>query len=104
MSGEARGLIMLVDRLKAGQTWAVAGVGRYQLPLALQAIAMGGHVRCGIEDNIFYRKGQMAKSNAELIGRIARIAKECDRNPATSDEARTLLGFKIKIDMTRNFQ
>ncbi|MBF0297160.1 MAG: 3-keto-5-aminohexanoate cleavage protein [Oligoflexia bacterium] len=93
MSGEIRNLVMLVDRLAAEQTWAVAGVGRFQLPLSTCAIAMGGHVRVGIEDNIYYRKGEMATSNAELIKRIVRIAQEFDRKPATIAETRALLSL-----------
>ncbi|MBF0359518.1 MAG: 3-keto-5-aminohexanoate cleavage protein [Oligoflexia bacterium] len=93
MSGEIRNLVMLVDRLPANQTWAVAGIGRYQLPLATAAVAMGGHVRVGIEDNIFYRKGEMCKSNAELIKRVVRIANEFDRHPATVAEAKKILAI-----------
>lgn len=109
MSGEARNLVMLVDQLERLRaklsfekqvinqvegSWTVAGVGRYQLPLATQAIAMGGHVRIGVEDNIYYRKGEMAKSNAELISRVVRIAREFDRAPATVEEVRKF--FKLR--------
>lgn len=94
MSGELRNLVMLVDRLKPTQTWTVAGVGRYQLPLSIHAIGMGGHVRIGIEDNIFYRKGEMARSNAQLIDRVVRISREMDRPIADVSEARKMLGLK----------
>lgn len=94
MTGELRNLVMLVDRLPKDQTWAVAGVGRYQLPLTMHAIAMGGHVRVGIEDNVYYRKGELTKSNAQLIERVVRIAKEADRPVATVAEARKILGLK----------
>ncbi len=93
MSGEIRNLVMLVDRLKAGQTWSVAGVGRFQLPLATYAIAMGGHVRVGLEDNIYYRKGELTKSNSQLIERVVRIANEFDRKPANVNLARKILGL-----------
>ena len=53
--------------------------------------AMGGHVRVGFEDNIYYRKGQLARSNAELVARIARIAHEIDRPVATPAQAREML-------------
>lgn len=91
--GEIRNLVQLVDRLPEGQQWTVAGVGRYQLPLATHAILMGGHVRVGIEDNIMYRKGEIAISNAQLIDRVVRIAKECDRPIATLAETRKILGL-----------
>ncbi len=69
----------------------MAGVGRYQLPLAVHAIAMGGHVRVGIEDNIYYRKGELATSNAQLVERVVRLAKEMDRPVADVVTARQLL-------------
>ena len=56
--------------------WGVAEVGRFQLPLATQALVMGGHVRVGFEDNVYYRKGELAHSNAQLVARIARLAQE----------------------------
>ena len=91
--GEVRNLVALVDRLPKGQTWSVAGIGRYQLPLAMHSIAMGGHVRVGIEDNIYYTKGVLAKSNAQLVERVVRIAKEADRPIATVQQARQILGI-----------
>ncbi len=57
---------------------------------------MGGHVRVGMEDNIYLEKGVLAKSNAELVAKIARIAKELGRKIATPDEARQILGLKQK--------
>lgn len=91
MMGTIKDLMVLVDRLPKGQSWAVAGVGRFQLPLTAHAIAMGGHLRVGIEDNIFYRKGEMAKSNAQLIERVVRIARELERPIASIKEARKIL-------------
>ncbi len=66
-------------------------MGRHQLTLGVIALAMGGHVRVGFEDNIYYRKGQLARSNAELVARIARLAHELDRPVATPAEARDIL-------------
>lgn len=57
------------------------------------AILLGGHVRVGFEDNIYYRKGELAGSNAQLVKRIARISHELDRAVATQDEARAILGI-----------
>ncbi len=93
MSGDLRNLMHLVGFLPSGVHWGVAGVGRFQLPLAVHAICLGGHVRVGFEDNIFYRKGEIAKSNAQLVGRIARIACEMDRPVATPIQARKILGI-----------
>jgi len=83
-------LVACVRELPPGCTWSVAGIGRMQLPLAVTAIAMGGHVRVGLEDNIYYRKGQLA-SNQELVARVARIAAEMDRPLATPEQARAIL-------------
>jgi 3-keto-5-aminohexanoate cleavage enzyme len=91
MSGEVSGLIYLSEHLPPHSTWAVAGIGRFELSLAVHSIVMGGHVRVGLEDNIFYSKGVMAMSNAELVGRIARISKEVGRSVASPAEARHLL-------------
>jgi 3-keto-5-aminohexanoate cleavage enzyme len=89
----------LVDDLPHGCTWSVAGVGRQQLPMALAAIAMGGHVRVGLEDNLYYSKGRLA-SNEELVARVARIAEEAGRPVATPDEAREILGLRRREDAT----
>ena len=72
----------------------VAGIGRAELPLAIMAIVLGGHVRVGFEDNIYYSRGVLATSNAELVARIARIAAEFGRPVATPTEARQILGIK----------
>ena len=89
-------LLYLVNHIPQGSTWTVAGIGRYELPLAVHAILMGGHVRVGFEDNIYYKKGELAKSNAQLVERIVRIAKELGREIATPDEAREILNIKGK--------
>jgi 3-keto-5-aminohexanoate cleavage enzyme len=93
MGGGIRNLVLLKDRLKPDQTWTAAGVGRFQLPLSAHAMAMGGHVRVGIEDNIYFRKGELAKSNTQLIERVVRMAKELDRPIANVDQAREILGL-----------
>ena len=94
MSGDVRNLTHLVSMLPAGVHWGVAGIGRYQLPMAVHAVMMGGHVRVGLEDNIFYHKGVLAKSNAELVERVARIATEVGRPIATREQARQILGIR----------
>lgn len=84
-------LLHMVRSLPPGSTWSVAGIGRHQLTLGTIALAIGGNVRVGFEDNIYYRKGQLAKSNAELVARIVRIAGELDRPVATPAQAREIL-------------
>lgn len=94
LAGEIDALTYLARQIPSQSSWAVAGIGRYELPLAVHAIVMGGHVRVGLEDNIYYAKGQAAKNNAELVARIVRIAKEVGREVATPDEARHMLSAK----------
>jgi len=94
--GDVEDLVYLKSRLPSNATWTVAGIGRYELPLSAHAIAMGGHVRVGFEDNIYYSKGRLADSNAQLVERIVRIAKELGREIATPDEARGILGIGVQ--------
>ena len=91
MAGTPEALMYMKSQLPAGCTWTVAGIGAAQLPLGTLAIVLGGHVRVGFEDNIFYRKGELAHSNAQLVARIARISVELGRALATPDEARAIL-------------
>ena len=93
MAGTPEALMYLRSQLPERATWTVAGIGPAQLPLGTLAIVLGGHVRVGFEDNVYYRKGELATSNAQLVARIARISRELDRDVATPDEARALLGL-----------
>jgi 3-keto-5-aminohexanoate cleavage enzyme len=93
LAGDLSALVYLSEHLPPQSTWGVAGIGRFELPLAVHAIVMGGHVRVGLEDNIYYDKGKPAESNAQLVKRIARIAAEVSRPVATPDEARQMLGL-----------
>ena len=81
------------SQLPAGASWTVAGIGAAELPLATLAILLGGHVRVGFEDNVYYRKGELGSSNAQLVERIARISRELERPLATPNEARAILGI-----------
>ncbi len=91
--GTVKQLLHMVEMLPAGALWSVCAIGRAQLPINLAAMAMGGHVRTGLEDNIYYYKGQLAESNAQLGARLARIAGEIGRPVATSTRAREMLGL-----------
>jgi 3-keto-5-aminohexanoate cleavage enzyme len=84
-------LVHMVEMLPAGTHWSVCGIGRAQLPLGLAAMAMGGHVRTGLEDNVYYHRGELATSNAQLVERLVRIAGEMGRPVATPAQTRTLL-------------
>jgi 3-keto-5-aminohexanoate cleavage enzyme len=94
LEATVQNLCDLVDDLPEGCTWSVAGIGKRQLPMAMAAIAMGGHVRVGLEDNLFYSRGRLAK-NEELVARVARLAAEAGRTIATPDRARKVLGLPM---------
>ena len=70
----------------------VTATGAAQLPLTTMGMVMGGAVRVGLEDNIYYRRGEPARSNAQLVERTVRVARELTLEPATPDEARAILG------------
>lgn len=91
--GTIQQLVQMVQMLPPGTLWSACGIGRSQLPLGVAAMTMGGHVRTGLEDNLYYHKGELAQSNAQLVARLARIAGEIGRPVATPDEARDILGI-----------
>jgi uncharacterized protein (DUF849 family) len=74
--------------------WSVCAAGRHQMNMCNMSLLMGGNVRVGLEDNLYVEKGRIAKSNAEQVEKIARIAGELGIEPATPDEARKILGLK----------
>jgi len=75
-------------------TWSVCASGYHQIPLCTAAITMGGNARVGLEDSIFIGKGTLAKSNAQQVEKIVRIARELNLVPASPDEARKILNLK----------
>ena len=85
--------LQMVDLLPKGTIVNTAAVGRDQLPLTTLSVLMGGHVRVGLEDNVYYGKGDLA-TNARLTARIVRIIRELGKEPATPAEAREILGLK----------
>ncbi|WP_371377843.1 3-keto-5-aminohexanoate cleavage protein [Sporomusa aerivorans] len=87
-------LVYLKSLLPQGATWSALGIGNGHVPIMFAAIAMGGHVRVGMEDNVYYAKNQLAKSNAEFVARSVRVVKEANRSVATPAEAREILGLK----------
>ena len=90
-------LMFMVDyakRLIGDFEFSVCVAGRAQFSMCTQSLLLGGNVRVGLEDNLYLEKGQMAKSNAEQVAKIARIARELGIEPATPDEARQILGLK----------
>jgi len=94
MTGEERDFLFLKDSIPNHATYSVAGIGRYEFSLAELAIKHGGHVRVGLEDNVFIEKGKLAEGNADLVQKVALIAKKYGRELATPKEARRILGIK----------
>ena len=92
---DARSLVALVDALPAGTTWAAAGLGAFQAPVNALAIAMGGHVRTGLEDNPWLdAAGERPATNAGLVERAVAAATAVDRSIATPDETQSMLGLR----------
>jgi 3-keto-5-aminohexanoate cleavage enzyme len=99
MSGKPKNLMYMMEHLAQeipSATWAVAGIGRWHIPTAMVAMVTGGHIRCGFEDNIFYHKGVIAESNAQLVARLARIAREIGRPIASPEQARDILALPAR--------
>ena len=84
-------LIFMKNKLPKNSVWSVLGIASAQLPMNVTGIFMGGHVRVGFEDNIYFKKGIKAKSNAQFVERIVKLAKEFDREIATVEDARKIL-------------
>lgn len=88
-------LDFLVKKLPKGAHWTAMGIGgKANLDCIYGTIALGGHLRVGFEDNIYYSKGRLAKSNAELVERAARIAKDCGRELARPEDVRQMLKLR----------
>jgi 3-keto-5-aminohexanoate cleavage enzyme len=86
-------LFHMVAQLPEGSTWQVVTIGKYHLRSTIIAMSMGGNIRTGLEDTLYFGRGQPATSNARLVERMVRIARDIGREPATTDEARTILGI-----------
>lgn len=88
-----RNLLNAVENLPDGALYNTLGFGPHQLPFATMGILLGGHVRVGLEDNVYYQRGELAESNAQLVERVARVADELGREVATPAQARDILGL-----------
>jgi uncharacterized protein (DUF849 family) len=94
-------LIGELEDILPGATWTAAAIGRQQLTANHWALARGGHARTGLEDNVYFDKGRLAASNAELVQRVAGLCGDYNRHPATPAEARSLLGLSPVRGPTR---
>ena len=84
-------LRFLVSELPRGAHWGVAGVGRHQFPMAELALSLGGHVRVGLEDNIYLERGVLAEGSAPLVARAVELARAQGREPLSAPQVRQLL-------------
>ncbi len=96
ISGTLRDFVFMRGSIPEDATYTVAGIGRFEFPLAMAAIIDGGHVRVGLEDNVYISKGKLTSSNGELVSKVVRMAKELGREIATPAEARAILGLATK--------
>jgi len=88
-------LVHQAQSLPPGSFWQVTGISLDQWPMVGAALAMGGHVRVGLEDNFYLSSDRMAASNAELVSKAVRMGRDVGREPASVDETRRLLGLRI---------
>ena len=94
MTATVRDLVYMATSVPAGSTWTATGIGKTCWDIVAATIALGGHVRVGFEDNVYMSKGVLAKSNGEMVERVVQMAKLMNREIATPDEAREILGLK----------
>jgi len=91
--GTPKNAIHMAECLPPDVTWSIFGVAATQFPMVGMGVLLGGHVRVGFEDNLYLRKGQQARSNAELVAHAAAIARDLNREVATVEETRKILGL-----------
>jgi len=94
LRGSPRNLMGMIERMPPKSIVNVSSMGRTQLPITTMALAIGLNVRVGMEDNVYYRHGELVEHNARLVARTVRIARELEREPASPAEARALLGLR----------
>ncbi|GGC76142.1 3-keto-5-aminohexanoate cleavage enzyme [Thalassobacillus devorans] len=96
MPATPKNLMHMVDCIPEGSTWSAIGASKHQLTINTMSILLGGHVRVGMEDSVYYRKGELAETNAQFVTRIVNLAKTLGREVATPDEAREILQLRAK--------
>jgi 3-keto-5-aminohexanoate cleavage enzyme len=91
-----KSFLHMYEYIPGKSTWSIIGIGKGHLPMAMMGLIMGGHIRVGMEDNIYYQRGVLAENNAQFVERIVRIGREYGREVATPGEAREILGLYKK--------
>jgi uncharacterized protein (DUF849 family) len=95
-------MIMMRDMLPQPCVWAAFGISMHQFPMVAQAVILGGHVRVGLEDNLYLERGVFAPNNAALVERAATIITSLGDRPATAAKARDILGLPAKATADRS--
>jgi 3-keto-5-aminohexanoate cleavage enzyme len=93
IAGTPENLLFMKSKLPPDAPWSVLGVGRTQLPMITMGILLGGHIRVGFEDNIYLRRGVLAKSNAQMVETAVNLVETLQHEVATPDDARRILGL-----------
>lgn len=101
MNATIQNLVFLKSLIPPNSTWGALGIGKGHLPILYTTLALGGNVRVGMEDNIFYAPGRLAVSNTEFVERTKRIVTELGKEIATPDETRQILNLKNYQSLTR---
>lgn len=89
-------VLNMLSQIPPESPWSVTGIGRFGVDMAMTALVLGGNVRVGLEDQVYYRRGELATSNAQLVARVVRLAEELGRPVATPAQAREILGLKAR--------
>lgn len=88
----------LVSQLPHGSEWAAFGIGQFEFPMVAQAWLLGGHVRVGMEDNLYIRKGELCRDNAQLVAKAASLIDHLGGQIASAQEARDMLGLTSTVN------
>jgi len=97
MTNTVENIVFLKSLIPQDSTWSGSGIGRGHMPIMMATIAMGGHLRVGMEDNVIYKKGVLAQSNAQFVARAKRLLEEAGLEAATPDEAKQIYGLTRKV-------
>ena len=92
-------LVFLKSLLPADAAWSAFGIGAWHLPILFATLALGGHIRVGMEDNVLYAKGRLARNNAEFVARAARLICEANGSVASAASARQILGLPSRASL-----
>ena len=86
-------LVYLKNLIPEGSTWGALGIGKQHVPIMLTTVAMGGHLRVGMEDNVYWESGVLAESNAQLVKRASDIVRVAGNEVATPADAKEILSL-----------